>query len=234
MRRISFNKAFNAFMIIGMALAIVLTTVSKMQSPGSNRYLLLIAAFGSLMGILSTVSSANGRIVTFIFGILDVSIYAATCFIGQKYGNAALHLLYFLPMQIVGFVQWKKRGAGKSETPRARRLGVRGRLFAGAAMVLCSAALYVSLRESGAGDTPLFDAIAVVCNIIGQLLMSAAYMEQWIFWIGVNISSILMWSLSLAANPGDSYTLIYVIKYSFYLLNAINGLRLWIKMSRNG
>ena len=64
--------------------------------------------------------------------------------------------------------------------------------------------------------------------------MSAAYMEQWIFWIGVNISSILMWSLSLAANPGDSYTLIYVIKYSFYLLNAINGLRLWIKMSRNG
>ena len=39
---------------------------------------------------------------------------------------------------------------------------------------------------------------------------------------------------ALKMDPGDSYTLIYVIKYSIYLLNAINGLRLWIKMSRNG
>ena len=62
--------------------------------------------------------------------------------------------------------------------------------------------------------------------------MSTAYMDQWIFWIGVNISSVLMWSLTLASSPADSYALVYLIKYSFYLLNSLNGLRIWLKLSR--
>ena len=31
----------------------------------------------------------------------------------------------------------------------------------------------------------------------------------------------------------DDYAIIYIIKYSFYLVNAINGLRIWIGMSRD-
>lgn len=228
------NKAISAFLIIGMAVAIILTTAIRIRSGSDRVWLLLLAAFGSLMGILSTVSSANGRIYTFLFGILDVSIYAVTCFIGQKYGNAALHLLYFLPMQFIGYVQWKRRGAAGSRPLKARRMSWKLRVWTGAALVLSSTVLFLVMRFAGAGDTPLFDAISVVCNIIGQLLMTAAYAEQWLLWIGVNISTIAMWSMTLAANPGDSYAVIYVIKYSFYLANAINGLRLWIGLSREG
>ena len=82
MRRISFNKAFNAFMIIGMALAIVLTTVSKMQSPGSNRHLLLIAAFGSLMGELLVVRE---------------DLWADTL---RKMGNALGRFIYLLDAEL--------------------------------------------------------------------------------------------------------------------------------------
>ena len=78
----------------------------------------------------------------------------------------------------------------------------------------------------------LADAFSTVCNILGQYLMSNAYMNQWFFWIGVNVSSIIMWSLTLAS--GESYALIYVIKYSFYLINAINGLRIWLNLIASG
>ena len=61
-----FNKWFNAFILIGMTVAIVLTTVLKFNASESGRIGLLIAAFGSLMGILSVVCSANGRILTFL------------------------------------------------------------------------------------------------------------------------------------------------------------------------
>ena len=55
-------------------------------------------------------------------------------------------------------------------------------------------------------------------------------MEQWIFWIGVNITSILMWAFALKG--GGDYAVIYLVKYSFYLLNSLNGLRIWIRLSR--
>lgn len=71
------------------------------------------------------------------------------------------------------------------------------------------------------------EAISVICNIIGQYLMSTAYMEQWIFWLAVNISTIGWWLLS-----DEQYAAVYLVKYSFYLINALNGLRIWLKLSR--
>ena len=233
-KKLDFNTLFNAFILIGMTVAIVLATAIRLGLGDGNPVLLLVAAFGSLMGILGTVCSANGIIWNFLFGAVNVAIYAAMCFVGAKYGNALLHLLYFLPMQFVGFAQWRRRGASGKEGVKARRLSLKGRIVAGSAFVLGSAALFILLRVTGAGSTPLTDAISVVCNIIGQLLLSTAYMEQWFFWIGVNVSSIVMWSLTLAGSPGDSYALIYVIKYSFYLVNALNGLRLWLGMAKRG
>ena len=78
----------------------------------------------------------------------------------------------------------------------------------------------------------LTDALSMMCNILGQYLLSTAYMEQWFFWIGVNIASVVMWVLTLRQSPDSSYALIYVVKYSFYLLNSLNGLRIWIGLSR--
>ncbi|MBO4671534.1 MAG: nicotinamide mononucleotide transporter, partial [Bacteroidales bacterium] len=97
--------------------------------------------------------------------------------------------------------------------------------------------LIIARFDKSAADTfiktaVVLDVLPLLCNIIGQLLMSMAYMEQWIFWIGVNIFSITMWSVSLRQDPDSSYALIYIVKYSFYLLNSINGLRNWIILSK--
>ena len=78
----------------------------------------------------------------------------------------------------------------------------------------------------------LMDALSMMCNILGQWLLSTAYMEQWIFWIGVNVASVAMWVLTLRQSPDSSYALIYVVKYSFYLLNSLNGLRIWAGLSK--
>ena len=78
--------------------------------------------------------------------------------------------------------------------------------------------------------------MATVCNLIGQYLLSTAFMEQWFFWIIVNISSVVMWSLTAARDvaTGQSASLasLYIVKYSFYLVNALNGLRIWMNLSR--
>lgn len=234
-----FNKWFNAFILAGMTAVMLITTALKLRSGEDGAAMLIVAAFGSLMGVLSTVCSANAKILTFLFGFFDVAIYGIMCLMGGKYGNAALHLLYFLPMQFIGFWQWRKRGAASGEKMAARRLGGRQWCGYGGLFLLGSVLSYFVLRRFGAdgaasvaGVVIMTDALSTMCNIIGQLLMSMAYMEQWIFWIGVNIASVIMWSASLAGSSDSSYALIYLIKYSFYLLNSVNGLRIWIALSK--
>ena len=234
-----FNKYFNAFIVIGMAVVTVLVTAIKFRDAENGQWLLLISAFGSLMGVMSTVLSANGRILTFLFGLIDVSIYGAMCLAGARYGNAALHLLYFLPMQFVGFFQWRKRGADASKEVRARRLsGKQWMLYGGIFLVGLIIAYFVLAamdKTEAAGVVKwlvLMDAFSMMCNLVGQYLMSTAYMDQWFFWIGVNVSTIVMWVLTLRQDPSSAYATIYIVKYSFYLINSFNGLRIWYNLSR--
>lgn len=238
-----FNKWFNAFVLIGMTVAIVLTTILKFSASESGCVRLLIAAFGSLMGILSVVSSANGRILTFLFGLLDVAIYAVMCYVnwhrgGAGLGNAIINGLYFVPMQFIGFAQWKKRGAEAHKQVKARRLNGRQWMLYSGLFIIGTIVVYLILSavdKEAAGQflkvAVLMDAVSMVCNILGQFLLSTAYMEQWVFWILVNISSVVMWTISLR-HSSDPYSAIYMVKYAFYLLNSFNGLRIWMGLSK--
>ena len=234
-----FNKWFNTFILVGMAVVTVVVTAIKFKDADSGRAMLLISAFGSLMGVLCTVLAANGRILTFLFGILDVSIYGIMWLIGAKYGNAALHLLYFLPMQFVGYFQWKNRGAHEEKKVQARRLsGKQWLLYGGIFLVGLVAAYFILAaldKKEAAGVikwVAMADAFSMMCNILGQYLLSTAYMEQWYFWILVNISTIIMWVLTIRQEPDSAFAHIYIVKYSFYLLNSLNGLRIWYNLSR--
>lgn len=233
-----FNKIFSVCILAGMTIMTVILTAFKLVSADTGKLLLLVSAFGSIMGVCSTVASANGKIWTFFFGFFDVAIYAVACFIGAKYGNAILHAVYFVPMQFIGWNQWRKRGNSEENQVKARRFNARQWAFYTLVFLLGSVVSYLILARFDKESADSFikmavvlDVIPMMCNILGQFLMSIAYMEQWVFWIGVNIFSILMW-LTTYSQTRDSYALIYLVKYSFYLINSLNGLRIWINLSR--
>ena len=247
MNKATFNRYFSAFILTGMTAVTIIATALKLgPAEPQARVLLLVSAFGALMGVAATVASANGKIITFLFGLLDVSIYGVMCLINWKngssgLGNAVLHFLYFLPMQFVVFFQWKHRGSNTEGSVKARRLTPGQRWLATALFLAGSVAAYFIIAQFDKSAATTFikaavvlDVLPLMCNLIGQFLMSTAYMEQWIFWIGVNIFSITLWSATLSNDPNSSYAIIYIIKYSFYLLNSINGLRNWIILSKPG
>ena len=237
-----FNRIFSTVIMSGMLIAIGIITAIKLQDPAARRVMLLVAAFGSLFGVLSTVLSANGLIWTFLFGVLDVVLDSIVAYDTGVMGNFALHAFYFLPMQFVGLWQWRKRGATAREEVKARRLDGKGWAAVVAGIVAGVAVSYLVLYKIDLvklGDASLvnrpkvfLDATVLTLNIVGQILMSLAYFEQWIVWNLVNVFSILLWGNTMLSSEASSYTVVMFIKYIFYLLNSINGLRIWYSLSR--
>ncbi|MCQ2170790.1 MAG: nicotinamide riboside transporter PnuC [Bacteroidales bacterium] len=242
MKRETYNKYFSIFILAGMTIAVVLTTIFKLNdTTAGGKILLLVSAFGSIMGVMSAVTSASGKIITFLFSLLDVLIYGAMCFVnwrngGAGLGNGILHLLYFVPMQFIGFSQWRKRGANSSHSVTPRVLSKRNRILYGVLFAVGSVVAYLilvrfdkSLADSFIKVAVVLDVLTIMCNIFGQILLSTAYVEQWIFWMGVNVSSIFIWAQAMGTES-SSFALIYLVKYGLYLLNSIHGFRLWLRM----
>ena len=245
-----FNLAFNIFLVTGMIVAVTITTIFKLQQPGVKTFMLLLAAFGSVMGVINTVLSANGHLLTFLFGFLDVLAATVVLYDNGIMGNFALHAFYFLPMQFIGFWQWRKRGArmgGENEEEtkvRARKLTGKQWLWLVGGIAVGIAALYgiwysVDAAKLSAGKIDSFnkskvllDAVVMTLNIAGQVLLSFAFMEQWYIWILVNISSISLWTVALLSGTGSGNAGVMLIKYVFYLMNSLNGLRIWLNLCK--
>ena len=240
----TFNTVFNVLILAGMLVAVIVSNIFKFRQPDADRLLLVVASIGAVTGVVNTVLSANGRILTFLFGLIDVSIYAWICWHNGVLGQFALHAFYFLPMQFIGFWQWRKRGAKGGRQVRARRFTRRHWLLFAAVVVAglstAFAVLYGIDRAKVASGAlaavdPLkvaTDAAALVFNILGQVLLSLAFAEQWICWLLVNAFSVTLWANALSSGGADASALMMLLKYSFYFVNALNGLRIWLKLSR--
>lgn len=240
----TFNKWFNAFILVGMISVVLVVNIFKMQEPGANIAKMLVVTLGAVMGVFNCVMSANGLIWNFLFGLVNVSICAYTNWDAGNMGQTLLHLCYFLPMQFVGIWQWKKRGAGNKEAPKALRLSGKQWILVAAAIVAGIAAVYAILyyvdvaRLGGADaverDKILLDAIVMVLNIAGQILLSLCFSDSWYIWVLVNIFSIALWVNRCGAAGSGGYAPVMVVKYSFFFINSLNGLRIWLKLAKNG
>lgn len=196
----------------------------------------IVGSVAGIAGVLCVVLVAKGSIWNYLFGLVNVSMYAYISYDASLYGDAALNALYYVPMQFVGWWQWRKRGAAVSEAEaegagvqvKARRFTWKQRtvLFLGCAAAVVAGAYVL---EYFGDPQPLKDSTTTVLSIVAQALMALAFMEQWVLWIITNVVSVIMWCVCVAR--GEAHAAVMVIMWVFYLLNSINGLRVWCKLS---
>ena len=224
-------SAYDWFLILGVIVSnIVYSVLSKDVD--------LVGSIAAVAGVLCVVLVAKGSIWNYVFGVVNVSLYAYISYKASLYGDAGLNALYYFPMQFIGWYQWRKRGAAMSKVEAgdrpvqvtARRFNwkQRGLLFVG-----CAAAVVAGgfLLKYVGDPQPFKDSTTTVLSIVAQALMALAFMEQWILWIITNVVSVVMWCICAAR--GDAHASVMVIMWIFYLMNSLNGLRVWFGLSRN-
>ena len=197
----------------------------------------VVGSVAGIAGVLCVVLVAKGNIWNYLFGIINVSMYAYISYKAARYGDAALNALYYVPMQFIGWWQWRKRGAAMSQADAdGRSMQVKARRFTWNQRILLALGCAVGVIAVGYvlkhfGDPqPFKDSATTVLSIVAQALMALAFMEQWVLWIITNVISVIMWCICVAR--GEAHAAVMVIMWVFYLLNSLNGLRVWLKLSR--
>ncbi len=222
---------YDWFLIVGVITSNIIYTVLTGNID-------IIGSVAGIAGVLCVVLVAKGSIWNYLFGIINVSLYAYISYKAALYGDAVLNAFYYVPMQFIGYRQWRRRGAAISGTgAEGDSAQVKARRFTNLERCLLALVCAVFIVEGTIllerlGDPqPLKDSVTTVLSIIAQALMALAFMEQWALWIITNIVSVAMWSVCVVR--GETHAGVMVIMWTFYLLNSINGFRVWLRLSKS-
>ncbi|MFB9276733.1 nicotinamide riboside transporter PnuC [Cohnella cellulosilytica] len=216
--------SWNVYEIVWLALfsgvAIVLTVIMKDTVFGFTVF---------LTGVLCVVLAAKGNLMTYVFGMYNTFGYAYLAYTNGLFGEVGLNLLFFAPMNVVGFLMWRKH-IGNDQQVSMRRLDARGLAIVAVICAAGSAALGYGLSLIEGQNSPYIDALTTVLSIVATLLMVRRYKEQWLVYIVLNIFTVLLWVIRTADGSPDG--MLMIVMWSAYLVNAIYGYYTWNKGAR--
>ena len=220
--KINTLKPFDWLLILGIVFLSVFYSIlqKEFDIPGT------VAA---ITGVICVVLAARGNIMNYLFGAMNVSLFAWISFKAGLYGEAALNGLYFFPMQFVGWYNWvRKRDSEESVTVVGRRLKSSERMIL-AILSVVATVIVAWLLNIFEDPQPIKDAATTVLSIIAMFLMVRRYMEQWSLWVVVNIISVAIWVV--ATMEGEAHAAFMIFMWTFYLINSVNGWMTWMKLS---
>lgn len=212
----SWNGFEVVWLVIFTLIAIGFTIVSKDSFLGFTVF---------ITGVLCVVLTAKGKLMSYVFGMYNTFGYAYLAYINGLFGEVMLNLLFFVPMNVVGFYMWKKNMM--SGRLSMRQMEAKGMLLTTTVCISGALLLGYSLSFIPAQNSPYIDAITTVLSVVATILMVRRFKEQWLVYIVLNLFTVLLWVIRTVEGSGEG--LLMIVMWSAYLINAVYGYYNWNK-----
>jgi len=216
---------------------------------GSGGYdLSYIEAIGTICGLLCIYLASIEKTINYLFGLLNVSLFAIIFFQINLYASLLLQIFFFAA-NIYGWYAWTRVKQDTQEVTLKTRWMSLPKMLVWLVISLISIILltfYIDpvfacftditvnvLNTVGFNiDTPtlapdaypFWDSSLMVLSIVAQILMTRKYVENWILWIIINVISVVIFALQ------GVYAM--AIEYTILMFIAINGVRMWTKSAK--
>ncbi|CAK9884485.1 MAG: Nicotinamide riboside transporter PnuC [Candidatus Erwinia impunctatus] len=215
---------------------------------GSGGYdLSWIEAIGTLAGLLCIWLASREKIINYLFGIINVILFAVIFFQIQLYSSLLLQL-FFLVANVYGWYAWSRQTEDNQRVLHIRWMTpaalIRWVLFALVAIALMTCFIdpvfafltkisitlinqfgfSLMMPDLQPDAFPFWDACLLVLSVIAMILMTRKYVENWILWVIINVISVMIFTRQGVYAMALEYTLLTLI--------ALNGVRLWIKSAQ--
>jgi nicotinamide mononucleotide transporter len=175
---------------------------------------------GFLTGAICVYLVAVNRLSNFYWGAANAAFFFILFIEAKFYADAYLQVFY-LVMQVVGWLTWMGLLKGFSEKRKIQRISLGG-IFAVVGAVALSTAVLRPILAEAHGSYPFFDALTTSMSLAAQLLLSLKYIENWIIWIAADLIYVPLYMTK------DLYftSLLYVI----FLAICVKGMIEWQKI----
>ncbi len=174
-----------------------------------------------IAGVICVALTAKGKISSYIFNFIQMITYMIICWDAALYLEFGEQVFYFVAC-IFGVFLWKKNMV-KDENGCKQ---VRSKKFKAWQWIVTIAVTAVATVTLGYfGDNVLgstlsyLDALTVALAVIAQLLMVWRYREQWVMWIVIDVSSLVMFAIL------QQWSM--VAMYVAWTINAVYGWYNW-------
>lgn len=177
----------------------------------------MISFISGISGIISVVLCSQRKISFYLFGFIQLITYVIIVSKSHLWGELVENIFYFVTM-IVGIVLWIKNYDKNEYQVKSKSLTQEWKIACLLTFLLGTVFVWLVLSQTN-DAYPFLDSISTVPAFIAQILMITGYREQWRYWLIVDVSSIVMWSL--IGNP------FMIVQFSLWTLNCIYGMYKW-------
>ena len=187
-----------------------------------------ISLGAAVTGVLCVILTGKGKRSSFIFGTVNTVLYAIVAMGAKYYGEVMLNLLYYLPLNFVGFVAWKKHMNDENGEVVKERLNLKQSAVIYGITAIAIVIYGYILKRLG-GNLPYIDSMSTVISVVAQILCLKRLMEQWVLWIVVDVVTVFMWAVNFMKGGESIATL---AMWSIYLINAFIMFFYWYREAK--
>jgi nicotinamide mononucleotide transporter len=191
-----------------------------------------VELLGMLFNLAAVWLSAKERISSWYIGLVGVVLYFILFYQIHLYADMTLQVFFFVT-NCIGWYQWANPKVGLENQSQQLRITTLSP-FAHF-VVLCSTLFlalflgrfFLHIHEyfptyfSGPADFPYADSFVMAGSIVAQVLLMRKKIESWLFWIGVNLLAIFIYTMK-----GIYLT---SVLYLLFLVIALQGFVSWRK-----
>lgn len=183
----------------------------------------LMGIISATTGVACVVCTGKGKLSAYIFGLVNCVLYAIIAYKAALYGETMLNVVYYIPMQFVGFYTWKKNMNAETHEVNKRHMKNQYRIVM---LISIIAATYVyGLLLRYLGDAmPFVDSFTTVSSVAAMIISVRMFAEQWWIWVAVDVFSVYMWWCDFCTGSDNMATL---LMWVVYLGNAVIMLVKW-------
>ena len=206
-----------------------------------------IEAVGTVAGLLCIWLASLEKIVNYLFGLINVTLFAIIFFQIQLYASLLLQLFFFAA-NLYGWYAWSRQTSQNEAELQIRWLPLPKALGWLAACVVAIAFMtfYIDpvfavltrvavnvMQAMGVNVVmptlqpdafPFWDSCMMVLSIAAMVLMTRKYVENWLLWVIINVISVAIFALQ------GVYAM--ALEYLILTFIALNGSRMWMNSAR--
>ncbi|WP_448512074.1 nicotinamide riboside transporter PnuC [Photorhabdus laumondii] len=206
-----------------------------------------IEAVGTIAGLLCIWFASQEKIINYLFGLINVTLFAVIFFQIQLYASLLLQLFFFAA-NIYGWYAWRRVNDQQQIELKIRWLSLNKAVIISLISVLLIAIMTFNIDRVFGYLTqiavtimqkfgfnvqmpilepdafPFWDSTMTVLSIVAMVLMTRKYVENWLVWMVINVISVVIYF--------HQGVLAMSLQYVILLGIAFNGSRLWIQAAK--